>query len=225
MNRYMARALVIAAVLALVETLAAQAQMSTVSAKIASAKAAKAPHSALADVVVWLVPISEEAVKNTAEPKPSTAKLLQKDKAFHPNLLVLPAGSTVDFPNKDPFFHNVFSLFNGKRFDLGLYEAGDSRTVHFDRVGVSYIFCNIHPEMSAVIITLKTPYFALSNSAGDISIAGVPAGQYELHLFAEGLSADAQRNLVRKITVDGERTSLGAINLPERALSSAHKNK
>ena len=66
-------------------------------------------------------------------------------------------GSSVEFPNRDPWFHNVFSLFNGKRFDLGLYEAGSTRTVHFDREGISFIFCNIHPEMSAVIVVLRTP--------------------------------------------------------------------
>ena len=88
---------------------------------------------------------------------------MQKDKTFTPHLLVIPTGSTVDFPNLDPFFHNVFSEFNGKRFDLGLYESGSSRTVHFDHDGVSYIFCNIHPEMSAVIVTLSTPYFGVSD--------------------------------------------------------------
>ena len=62
----------------------------------------------------------------------------------------------------------VFSLFEGKRFDLGLYEAGTTRVVHFDRVGVSYIFCNIHPEMSAVVLALKTPYYGISNAAGKI---------------------------------------------------------
>jgi len=65
-------------------------------------------------------------------------------------VLVVPVGSVVDFPNHDPFFHNVFSLFDGKRFDLGLYEAGATNSVRFDRLGVSFLFCNIHPEMSAV---------------------------------------------------------------------------
>ena len=94
-------------------------------------------------------------------------RLLQKDKTFTPHLLVIPTGSSVDFPNLDPFYHNVFSLFNGKRFDLGLYESGSSRTVHFDHDGVSYIFCNIHPEMSAVIVTLSTPYFGVSAANGE----------------------------------------------------------
>ena len=66
---------------------------------------------------------------------------------FEPHLLIIPLGSTVSFPNLDPFFHNVFSQFNGKRFDLGLYEAGSTRDVRFDHEGVSYLFCNIHPEI------------------------------------------------------------------------------
>ena len=81
-------------------------------------------------------------------------------------MLVVPAGSLVEFPNRDPFFHNVFSLFEGKRFDLGLYEAGTTRTVRFDRPGISYIFCNIHPEMSAVIITVSTPLYAIAKEDG-----------------------------------------------------------
>src|ERR1700753_2875850 len=102
--------------------------------------------------VVWLTPADQ--VSGYAPAKPGHYRLVQKDKHFTPHLLVIPTGSTVDFPNQDPFFHNVFSLFDGKRFDLGLYESGTSRGVHFNRDGVSYIFCNIHPEMSAIVVTL-----------------------------------------------------------------------
>src|SRR4051812_32533343 len=139
----------------------------------------------VADVVVWLTPKDSVAVRNTPAPTPQKAKLVQKDKAFHPRLLVLPAGSAVDFPNRDPYFHNVFSLFNGKRFDLGLYEAGESRTTRFERVGVSYIFCNIHPEMNAIIVTMDTPYYATSSSNGEFKIQGVLPGMYELRIFAD----------------------------------------
>ena len=85
-------------------------------------------------------------------------QLVQKDKSFQPSLLVVPAGGQVEFPNHDPFFHNVFSLFDGKRFDLGLYEGGSTQFVRFDKPGISFIFCNIHPQMSAVVIALNTPY-------------------------------------------------------------------
>src|SRR3989440_7930732 len=99
-------------------------------------------------------------------------------------------GSAVDFPNKDPFFHNVFSLFEGKRFDLGLYEAGSTRSVVFNRTGVSYIFCNIHPEMSAVAVALKTPYYGISDRRGVITIPNVPAGNYDLERTHERALSD-----------------------------------
>ena len=93
-------------------------------------------------VVLWLTAVGAPVVP----PATGHFRLAQKNKQFEPHLLVIPVGSTVDFPNLDPFFHNVFSLYKGKRFDLGLYEAGSSRSVHFDRPGVSFIFCNIHPR-------------------------------------------------------------------------------
>ena len=76
----------------------------------------------------------------------------QREKQFVPPLTIVVRGTTVDFPNEDKIFHNVFSLFDGKRFDLGLYEAGTTRGVNFTRAGVCYVFCNIHPEMSAVVV-------------------------------------------------------------------------
>ena len=100
---------------------------------------------------------------------------MQRNKSFDPHVLVVPVGSVVAFPNHDPFFHNVFSLFEGKRFDLGLYEAGSTRDVHFDKPGISYIFCNIHPEMSAVVLALDTPYYGVSDPHGQVVIANVPA--------------------------------------------------
>src|SRR2546430_5669857 len=119
-----------------------------------------------------------------AQTSPRT-RLVQKNKSFEPHVLVVPVGSLVEFPNRDPFFHNVFSLFEGKRFDLGLYESGTTRSLRFDRPGISYLFCNIHPEMSAVIIALDTPYYASSNAGGQIAIPNVPVGQYMLHVWRE----------------------------------------
>jgi plastocyanin len=125
----------------------------------------------------------DSAPASTGHPGPF--RLVQKDKMFTPHLLVVPRGSSVIFPNQDPFFHNVFSLFNGKRFDLGLYESGTSRAVRFDRKGPSYIFCNIHPEMGAVVLALSTPYYAVSNASGAVDIRDVPPGNYHLHIWSE----------------------------------------
>ena len=112
-------------------------------------------------------------------------RLVQRNKSFDPHLLIVPVGSVVAFPNRDPFFHNVFSLFEGKRFDLGLYEAGSTRDVHFDKTGISYIFCNIHPEMSAVVVALDTPYYGISDRHGQVVISGVPSGKYVLRVWHE----------------------------------------
>src|SRR5580704_6736795 len=118
-------------------------------------------------VVVWLTPLGTTPVPPPPPQISPPHKLVQKDKSFHPSLLVIPAGSKVEFPNHDPFFHNVFSLFDGKRFDLGLYESGSTQFVQFDKPGISFIFCNIHAQMSAVVIALNTPYYGISNGRGE----------------------------------------------------------
>ncbi len=173
-------------------------------------------------VVVWLTPvgISVEPPQQTRIPQ-----LIQKDKSFRPSLLVIPAGGKVEFPNHDPFFHNVFSLFEGKRFDLGLYESGTTRFVQFDKPGISFIFCNIHAEMSAVVIAIATPYYAISDPHGDLSIHDVPPGRYQLQIFHSAVAPDALRAMTREITIAPGQTSLGSYALAESDVSVAHKNK
>src|ERR1017187_810163 len=139
--------------------------------------------------------------------------------------LVVQAGSVVEFPNRDPFFHNVFSLFEGKKFDLGLYEAGTSQTVRFDRLGISYIFCNIHPEMSAVVITIATQLYAVSSNDGQLTLAGVPYGRYTLHVWSEGMAPENTQPLTREITIGENASSLGVIRVPPvNGQSMVHKN-
>ena len=177
-------------------------------------------------VVVWLTPLG--ATPAPSEPPQQTSQipqLIQKDKAFHPSLLVIPAGGKVEFPNHDPFFHNVFSLFDGKRFDLGLYESGSTQFVQFDKPGISYIFCNIHPQMSAVVIALNTPYYAISNSRGEITIGDVVPGRYQMHVFHSSVAPDALQAVEREITVTSGDTFLGSFTLAESNLELAHKNK
>lgn len=173
--------------------------------------------------VVWLVP--EAGTPRSAIASETPPRLVQKDKAFHPHLLVVPIGAAVEFPNRDPWFHNVFSLFEGKRFDLGLYEAGTSRAVHFDRPGISYIFCNIHPQMSAVVVTLNTPYWAFSDRNGQVTIPKVPVGRYSLHLWGE-LAAPEFVASPREITVSAESHIIGDLPVPAGPNQLAnHKNK
>ncbi|MGA2425021.1 MAG: hypothetical protein ABSG07_13540 [Terriglobales bacterium] len=196
--------------------------------------ALKKRHEKTPGTVVWLTPITMTAAGGEA-PNSSTGlaaspaqipQLVQKNKSFEPHILVVPAGSMVEFPNRDPFFHNVFSLFEGKRFDLGLYEAGTSRMVRFDRPGISYIFCNIHPEMSAVVITLTTPLYAISDPGGKISLPGVPYGRYMLHVWSEGMGPENAQPLTREITIAENASSLGVLRVPElNGQRMAHKNK
>jgi plastocyanin len=179
--------------------------------------------SSTTSTVVWLAPLGAASAVPVA---PMHAVLAQKNKEFDPHLLVVTRGSTIEFPNRDPWFHNVFSLFNGKRFDLGLYEAGTSRTVHFDREGISFIFCNIHSEMSAVIVVLGSPYFTTTNKQGQFSIPGVPPGRYVLHVWNESALPAALQPLSREVQVEDSAKSLDPIRVPlTRSASMPHKNK
>ena len=179
--------------------------------------------------VVWLTPLSDSTAPKEASNLSATARhlrLVQEHKQFEPHVLVVPLGSLVEFPNRDPLFHNVFSLFNGKRFDLGLYEAGTTRTVRFDRPGVCYIFCNIHPEMSAVVVVLDTPYYAVANTAGEIAIPNVPPGRYTLRVFHERCLPESLSALTREVTISSDGDSLGTLRLVEGGdLGLTHKNK
>ena len=165
-----------------------------------------------AAAVIWLKPIEDTPLAPFVSSQPYT--LLQKNRMFKPHLLVVPVGSVVRFPNADPFFHNVFSLFDGKRFDLGLYEAGSTKSVTFSREGVSYIFCNIHPEMSAVILALSTRLFDVADSAGTFNLGNVPAGDYEMHVWVEGIAQPVLNGLTRRVHVGSTNIDFGKIELP-----------
>jgi plastocyanin len=194
-----------------------------------AASAGKAPNGATdsSDVVVWLKPLDEAAIQTVAaQPLGKRPQVIQKNKTFHPHLTVIRVGTTVDFPNHDPFFHNVFSLFDGKRFDLGLYEAGATNSVRFDHVGVSYLFCNIHPEMSAVVVAVDTTYYSISSKSGNVAISDVPDGRYELHIWYERSTPEELKGLVRIVNVSGESRDLGSVAVMEDpAFTPTHKNK
>jgi plastocyanin len=175
------------------------------------------------NVVVWLSPIGAEPTTKLVPNHP--LRLTQHHKRFEPHLLVVPVGAVVAFPNRDPFFHNVFSLFEGKRFDLGLYEAGTTRDVSFDRSGISYIFCNIHAEMSAVVIALDTPYYGISNGQGEVRIRQVPFGHYVMRTWAETALPQNLSSLTREITVSENSASLGLLEIHPGTVSTAHQNK
>lgn len=207
----------------------ALAQAATVKARVIVRSSARGSHGSPQDLnaVLWLTPAkgwtgSPLRTQNSV-PQP---QLVQKNKQFVPHVIAVEVGSVVDFPNHDPFFHNVFSLFNGKRFDLGLYEAGSTRSVHFDRAGICYIFCNIHPQMSAIVVVVNTPYFAVSNKQGGVEIPDVPAGQYILNLWEEHCSPENLKEASREVIVGSEECSLGTIRVERsKELVLVHPNK
>jgi plastocyanin len=180
-------------------------------------------HESLSDIVVWLEPVNSEAADAV---EPEHARLLQKDKMFHPHVLAIGVGSVVDFPNADPIFHNAFSNFEGQLFDVGLYPPGSSRSIRFRRPGIVRVFCNIHPTMSAVIVVLDTPYFTKAGDDGRYRIPNVPPGNYRLHVFDERATAgpDVQSDVV----VDGSdlQPAVPPIRLSELGyVRPPHKNK
>jgi len=180
--------------------------------------------TAVPPAVLWLKPLTPGLAIAATAPKTGYT-LLQKDKMFMPHLLVVPTGSVVQFPNADPFFHNVFSLFNGQRFDLGLYEAGKAKTVTFSREGVSYIFCNIHSDMSAVVISLSTPFYSVADAHGMFHLDGVLAGEYEMHVWVEGEQQSSLDRLTRRVSIMAADQDLGTITVQLAAAAQHHANK
>jgi plastocyanin len=132
------------------------------------------------DVVVWL--------DAPSAPRPRERRFVvhQRNMEFVPRVLVAPVGSTVELPNDDRIFHNVFSFTNGKPFDLGLYPTGASKRITLDRAAVNRLYCNIHPHMAAYILAVDTPYYASSDRSGSFSIADVPPGRYTYHAWRSG---------------------------------------
>jgi plastocyanin len=147
------------------------------------------------DAVVWLeVPQPPVFVQS------SKVVLDQRNLSFLPRIMVVRVGTTVDFPNNDKVFHNVFSFRDGKKFDLGMYPTGTSKPILFDRPGLARLFCNIHPNMAAYVMAVDTPYYVVSDDRGAFSIADVPPGTYTYHAWRAGGQV-----LTGRVTVDGKQ--------------------
>lgn len=168
-----------------------------------------------ATVVVYAEPM------DVAPPRrPGRFRMEQKEKTFRPPVLAIPVGSTVDFPNDDPIFHNVFSLSSPEPFDLGLYRSGESRSRTFTAAAAYRVFCNIHPQMSALIVVVPTPYVTLAGSDGRY-VLDLPPGRYRVTALSDR---------ARAVTAEVVSTA-GASAAPDLALDESawvaipHRNK
>src|SRR6202030_711780 len=136
-----------------------------------------------ARVVVYL----ESAPRGAFEQaEPGRASMDQRNETFVPHVLAITTGTTVDFPNSDKLYHNVFSLSKTRRFDLGRYAAGHSQSVRFERPGIVRVFCDIHSHMNAFILVFSHPFFALTDQEGRYRIDNVPPGTYNVIAWNEG---------------------------------------
>lgn len=173
-HRWRLAALVVAVVVA---ASAAEAQPATVAGKLVVQEKGGKPARDVDAAVIWL---------EVAGPLPARrAEISTEKKTFSPRVVVVPAGSTIAFPNHDPFNHNVFSLSEEGPFDLGLYGRNEVRTAAFPRPGVVRIYCNVHAQMSAVVVVRDGPYFTQPNVDGTFDLGPVPPGRHQLRAWHE----------------------------------------
>ena len=143
--------------------------------------------------VVYLDPAPRAAFDVREEPRP---RLDQRNETFVPHVLPIVAGTTVDFPNSDHTYHNVFSLSKTKTFDLGRYAVGRYKSVRFDRPGIVRVFCDIHSHMSAFILVFAHRYFAVAEPDGSYRLENVPPGTYTVMAWHEAASLESRRVVV-----------------------------
>jgi plastocyanin len=140
-----------------------------------------APASELRNVVVYL---------KDAPPRPAApvrVEIRQRDENFFPRVVAVPVGSTVDFPNDDPIYHNVFSLSRAKTFNLGRYPHGASQRVRFDKPGIVKVFCDIHSHMTATVVVFNHPWFVVPSENGRFELPDLPAGDHQVSAWHERL--------------------------------------
>ena len=208
--------MVVSAVLAgIAGTAPAAAQAGHVSGRITIQEKNNASSSDLGDAVVYL----EGQGVSLA---PARFEITISDKTFSPHVLVVPVGTTVAFPNHDPFDHNVFSVSDSNSFDLGLYGRGEGKARTFTSPGLVRVFCNVHPRMVALIQVMATHHYAQPGVDGMFTITGVEPGAYRLHVWHER----ASQEFVRDVTVGPTGVSDILVTLNARAFRrQPHKNK
>jgi plastocyanin len=145
----------------------------------------------------------------TGPPRGGTLAIRQDGIAFVPHVLPVLRGSTVDFPNSDPVFHNVFSLARAATFDLGRYPRGDARSVRFETAGIVKVFCHIHSDMSAVVLVLDNPFFVTPDADGRFRLDGLPPGEYKVTAWHE-----RARPSRRNIRIEAGRATQVTFDIP-----------
>jgi len=140
---------------------------------------------------------------------PMRVSIRQRNETFTPRVVAVTVGSEVNFPNDDPFYHNVFSLSRVRTFNLGRYPRGDTRRVRFDRPGIVKVFCEIHSHMSATVMVFNHPWFAMPDETGRFSLGAVPPGDHEVTAWHERLG-----DTTTKLRVEAGRTAAADFVLP-----------
>ncbi|HTK55482.1 MAG TPA: hypothetical protein VL295_01570 [Gemmatimonadales bacterium] len=167
--------------------------------------------------VIWLTPARGTMPALAA----GRTDITTENRTFSPHVTVVTVGSTVRFPNRDGFNHNVFSLTEGNQFDLGLYERGEGKTTTFANAGVVNVFCNVHSTMSAIVVVRNSPWFAQPSADGSFTVGNVPAGEYVLHLWHERAS-----EMTQPVTVTAQGLTLPDLQLDARGyVQKDHLNK
>lgn len=157
--------------------------------------------------VVYLDPAPRAAFDAREEPR---ARMDQRDETFVPHVLAIVAGTTIDFPNSDQTYHNVFSLSKTKSFDLGRYAVGRSKAVRFDRPGIVRVFCDIHSHMSAFILVFSHRYFAVADQEGRYRLEHVPPGTYTVVAWNESVPVESRQVVIPEFGGDVELNFLSS---------------
>ncbi|HEU6448055.1 MAG TPA: carboxypeptidase regulatory-like domain-containing protein [Verrucomicrobiae bacterium] len=154
-------------------------------------------YSAMHDFVVYIDDLNVTNLPATNVMEVATMKVAQKSAIFSPHVLPIVAGTTVEWPNYDDIYHNVFSMSDAKSFDLGLYKGNPTnKWVTFNHVGRVDVFCSIHANMHCIVLVLPNPYFASTDASGHYAITNVPPGKYKLKAWHERLPADTKKIVV-----------------------------
>lgn len=138
----------------------------------------------LTSIIVYLDSMKDAAVIPSALLKKEYS-METRNKQFTPRILAVPLGASVNFPNFDPIFHNLFSVSRPNDFDLGLYKGGTSKSKSFTSPGVVRVYCNVHPQMTATIVVANSPYYADADKSGNFSLGTVPNGAYEIRAYTD----------------------------------------